>query len=372
MRIDRVILRSIRLPLLHFFETSFGRSYDKEALLLELQADGVSGWGECVSGEGPFYSYEDFKTSWYVLSTFLLPQLLETGWVDPESYAQSVEPIRGHPMAKATVESALWDLKARSEERPLWKVLGGTRTRIPCGVSIGIQDSVQELLEKIQIELERGYRKIKVKIKPGWDLDVLDAIRDRFGSIPLMADANSAYRLTDLETFVAMDRFELMMIEQPLYHDDIFEHASLQRSIRTPICLDESIEHARDASAALDLGSCRIINIKMGRVGGAAEARRIHDLCQARGIPVWCGGMLETGIGRAHNIALSTLENFSIPGDVSASRRYFERDTIQPAVTVDADGCIEVSDKPGIGFEPDLEFIDFITVKQRVFSPMGK
>jgi O-succinylbenzoate synthase len=251
---------------------------------------------------------------------------------------------------------------------PLWELLGGVRRTIPCGVSIGIQDTPQQLLVKIQDELDSGYRRIKLKIKPGWDLDILKRVRDRFPDVPLMVDANGAYGREDFEHLGKLDEFRLLMIEQPLFHDDLFEHSRLQRELETPLCLDESIRHLRDAQLAIELEACRVINIKIGRVGGIVEAKRIHDYCLQSGVPVWCGGMLETGIGRAVNVAISTLENFILPGDVSASRRYFEKDTIVPQVEVTPEGVIEVSTSPGVGYETDLERVEEVTVQKDSFS----
>jgi O-succinylbenzoate synthase len=364
MKIDRIILREIRLPFINFFETSFGRTYHKDAVLVEIQSDSLSGWGESVAGEGPFYSPEDHNTAWYILTEFLAPRTMQKQIVEPQKFILDASSVRGHNMAKAAIESALWDLNAKAAGVPLWKLLGGSRKNIPCGVSIGIQDTPGQLLEKIDQERKAGYQKIKVKIKPGWDFNILTLIRKRFPRIPLMADANSAYTTDDIPALKRLDEFELMMVEQPLYDDDILEHAKLQSTLDTPVCLDESIRHARDARHAIESKACRIINIKLGRVGGLGEAVRIHDLCRTHGIPVWCGGMLETGIGRAHNIALSTLDNFTIPGDVSASKRYFERDTVTNPVEVSPDGFIEAPMDPGIGFDPDLERIDQITVRK--------
>lgn len=369
MKISRIVLRLLRMPFVSFFETSFGRVYEKETILVQVQDDsGQEGWGECVAAENPFYSYEDVHSAWPVLTRLLAPRLLENTISTPEDYPGLVSFIRGHPMAKASLEMALWDLFAKRLEKPLWRVLGGVFEEIPCGVSIGIQDHQNDLLRKIEKELDAGYRKIKIKIKPGWDVEITKLVRQHFPDAPLMVDANSAYTLRDVDHLKELDPFDLMMIEQPLHYDDIYEHSVLQQRISTPVCLDESIRHHRDAALALHLGSCRIINIKIGRVGGVIEAMKIHDLCKDQGIPVWCGGMLETGIGRAHNIALSTLPNFAIPGDVSASGRYFRKDVIQPAVEVNSRGFIEVPDAPGIGYQPDLDRIEEITVKQQAFT----
>jgi len=279
--------------------------------------------------------------------------------------------IRGHRMAKAAVENALWDAEAKEKQQPLWKLLGGTLPEISCGVSIGIQDSVGQLLEKIQTELAAGYRRIKVKVKPGWDINVLERIRARWPDILLSCDANSAYTLDELEHLRKFDQFNLLMIEQPLWDDDIYYHCRLQKELRTAICLDESIHHARDAAHALDAGACRIINIKVGRVGGFTEAKRVHDVCASRNIPVWCGGMLESGVGRAHNIALSTLENFRLPGDVSASRRYWKEDIVEPEVEVTPQGTIVIRDEPGTGYRVREDLIEKLTVRKETIRAGG-
>lgn len=365
MRIESVTLRQIQLPFIHFFETSFGRSHEKHAVLVEIQSNGLKGWGECVADEGPFYSYEDVETSWHILSDYIADALIGEP-VAPREFSASVARIRGHSMAKAAAETALWDLEAKSRNQPLWKLIGGTRERIACGVSIGIQDSPEQLLEKIETEVAAGYKKIKIKIKPGWDVDIVRTVRKHFPDLPLMVDANSAYSIEDTEHLLQLDEFQLLMIEQPLYQDDFVEHSKLQAVLKTPVCLDESIRHARDARHACEMRSCEIVNIKMGRVGGLQEAIKVHDTCKELGIPVWCGGMLETGIGRAHNIALSTLENFSIPGDVSAAKRYFEKDTVVPLIEVTDDGHIVPPSGPGIGYEPDLEWIETITVREEI------
>ncbi len=357
LKIEEVTLREIRLPLVNFFETSFGRVYERRVLLLELRTEASTGWGECVADDAPRYSYETVDTAWAILKRFVVPTILGCTIEDPDELSKMLKSIRGHSMAKACVESAFWDAQAKSLGVPLWQFLGGTRSKIPCGVSIGIQDSPEELLRKIEKELRSGYQRIKIKIKPGWDTEIVREVRRRFPKIPLMVDANSAYTAADFDRLRELDQFDLMMIEQPLAHDDVFLHGKLQDQIQTPICLDESIRHSADALQAIELEACRIINIKMGRLGGHAEARRTHDLCQSHQIPVWCGGMLETGIGRAHNVALSTLQNFTLPGDVTASHRYFRRDTIRPSVEVTADGHIIPSDEAGIGYEPDIDWI---------------
>ena len=370
MQVEKAVLREIYLPLLHGFETSFSRIEGRHVLLLELDCGDHTGWGECVADDGPFYSYETIHTAWPVLTRLILPSLVQRSWSHPNELGPAFAFIRGHSMAKACVEAALWDAWSKRQHKPLWKVLGGTRSRIECGVSIGIQKSPDILLEKIERELQDGYCKIKIKIKPGWDVDIVRLVRRHFPQIPLMVDANSAYRLEDAAHLRSLDELGLLMIEQPLAHDDLLDHSRLQSQIETPLCLDESICHQRDARHAIQLGACRIINIKMGRLGGHAESLRVHDACRDSGIPVWCGGMLETGIGRAHNIALSTLDNFSIPGDVSASRRYFERDTIVPAIEVEPDGCITPPTSPGIGYQPDREWIEELTRRRQGFAPL--
>jgi O-succinylbenzoate synthase len=365
--IEAVELREIRLPLVHFFETSFGRTTERRIVLARvLDRDGAEGWGECTAGEGPFYSDEWTDSCWLTLQTFLVPMILGRGLGRAADVFSLMKPVRGYRMAKATLETACWDLEARRAGLSLWKHLGGVRREIPCGVSIGIQDSVEALLEKIAREVDAGYQRIKIKIKPGWDVQVLEQVRTRFPRVALMADANSAYTLADMLVLRAMDEFDLMMIEQPLAHDDILDHASLQRALRTPICLDESIHSDRDARQAIDAGSCRIINVKLGRVGGHTEARRVEETCRERGIPVWCGGMLEAGIGRAHNIAMSTLEGFTLPGDVSASARYWHEDIIEPPVNVSPRGTIIAPDAPGLGYEINVTRIESLTVRKEM------
>jgi O-succinylbenzoate synthase len=342
-------LRLVRLPLVRFFETSFGRVSDRSFVLVRLEEDGATGNGECVAESNPFYSAETTGTAWHVITAFIAPMVLGRVFDHPRQIFDAVRAIRGHNMAKAAVEMAAWDLFAQQRGEPLSHVLGGTRTAIESGVSIGIQDSLEELAERVQIEIAAGYRRVKIKIKPGWDVAAVEFIRLRFGRIPLMVDANAAYTLEDAGHLAELDRHDLMMIEQPLEYDDIRHHARLQRQIRTPICLDESIHSIGAAEEAIETGACRIINIKPGRVGGHAQSIRLHDLAASHQIPVWHGGMLESGIGRAHNIHLSTLPNFSLPGDVAASRRYYAPDLIDPEIVVRPDGTIAVPDAPGIG-----------------------
>jgi o-succinylbenzoate synthase len=364
MKPEAITLREIQMPLVQFFETSFGRIYSRRILLLTAHCEGLNGWGECVAGEDPFYSSEWIESSWPTITRYLAPAVLGRNLDRARDCAALFSRVRGHRMAKAALENALWDAEAQQKNHPLWKLLGGTRTEIPCGVSIGIQDSVEQLLEKIQIELAAGYRRIKVKVKPGWDVNVLERIRSRWADITLSCDANSAYTLDQVEHLRTFDQFNLLMIEQPLWDDDIFYHARLQKELRTAICLDESIIHARAATVAIATGACRIINIKVGRVGGFTEAQKIHDLCQSQNVPVWCGGMLESGIGRAQNIALSTLQNFHLPGDVSASKRYWKEDIIEPEVEVSSHGMIAISDQPGTGYRIKEDLIEKLTVRK--------
>ena len=365
MIINAVELREIRLPLVHFFETSFGRTTRRRIVLARvIDRDGAEGWGECTAGEEPFYSDEWTDSAWSTLQTFLAPMIIGKTIERAADVFSLMNPVRGHRMAKATLETACWDLEAKRAGIPLWKHLGGVRREIACGVSIGIQDSPEALLEKIEREISAGYQRIKIKIKPRWDVWILEQVRARFPRIALMADANSAYTLSDVPLLRSMDEFDLMMIEQPLAHDDIIDHAELQRHIRTPVCLDESIHSHADARHAIDLGACRIINIKLGRVGGHGEAQRVEQICRRRDVPVWCGGMLESGVGRAHNIAMSTLEGFTLPGDVSASARYWDEDIIEPPVTVTTRGTIVAPTAPGLGYDINLARVDALTVRK--------
>jgi len=365
IKIERLVLRHIRMPLVHFFETSFGRTYERDIILVEAICGDISGWGEVTAGENPFYNEEWTGSIWPLLIDYVGPRILNHDLASPEDVAPRTAHIRGHRMARGGVEAAIWDLQARLNNEPLWRTIGGgARDQIPCGVSIGIQNSVDELLAKIETELADGYQRIKMKIKPGWDVDVVRQVRTRFPDIKLMVDANSAYTLADTNHLKRLDEFYLMMIEQPLDHDEIIDHATLQAALETPICLDECIRSAHHAEQAIRLNACRIINIKLGRVGGFAEAKRVHDICQANGIPVWCGGMLESGIGRGHNIALTTLPNFVLPGDVSASKRYWARDIIQPPIEVTSEGTIVVSKCPGFGYEIDGDYLENLVVRR--------
>jgi O-succinylbenzoate synthase len=368
MKVERITLREIRMPLVTPFETSFGRTVHRRILLVQAEADGLSGWGESVAGEGPFYAPETVETAWHILRDFLWPLLKEREFASASEVWEILSPVRGHNMAKGAIEAALWDAEAKQKGIPLWKLLGGARSEIPCGVSIGIKETVEDLVATVERELAAGYQRIKIKIKPGKDIEPVERLRQRFPRVRLMVDANSAYRLDDWPHLKRLEAYYLMMIEQPLGWDDIYSHAELQRKLDTPICLDECIHSEEHAQAAIALGACRIINMKLGRVGGYTPARRIHDLCRAKQIPVWCGGMLESGIGRAHNIALSTLENFSLPGDVAASRRYWQEDVIDPEVEVTAQGTIRVPTAPGIGFAPRLDRIEQLTARKEILT----
>jgi o-succinylbenzoate synthase len=365
LNIDAIHLREINMPLAHPFETSFGLTTARRILLIELESDGLTAWGECVAGEHPYFSDETIDTAWIITETELGPRLLEAdverGGDCPDIFRQ----VRGHRMAKAALENAMWDLEAQVERLSLAELLGGTRPVIPCGVSIGIQPSKVQLMEKIETELAAGYQRIKLKCKPGWDTAIFEEVRARWPNITLSCDANSAYRMKDIDHIASWEQFNLLMIEQPLWYDDFYFHSMLQKRLMTAICLDESIRNRRDALAAIDMESCRIINIKVGRVGGFSEAIAVHNAAEERGIPVWCGGMLETGIGRSHNIALSSLPNFSLPGDVSASSRYWSEDIIEPAVTVSSKGEIRVPTAVGRGFEVRRERIEALTVRRQ-------
>ncbi len=369
IKLDSITLRQIRMPLVHFFETSFGRTYERHMVLVEVKADGLSGWGEVTAGENPFYNEEWTDSAWLILRDYAGPRLLHHMIESANTAGERTGHIRGHNMARGGLEVAIWDLEARMLGKPLYQhVGGGARREIPCGVSIGIQDSVPELIAKIETELAVGYQRIKMKIKPGKDVDVIREVRRRFPTTKLTADANSAYTLEDVQLLKSLDQFDLTMIEQPLGHDEIIDHAKLQAELKTPICLDECIRSAHQAQQAIEMGAARIINIKLGRVGGFAEAKKVHAAAMAANVPVWCGGMLEAGIGRAHNIAMATLPNFVLPGDVSASKRYWARDIIHPEVEVTPQGTIAVRDEPGFGYELDHDFIRSITVREETLT----
>lgn len=367
MEIKSIILRQIKMDLLHPFTTSVGTEEDKDIILVEVKSkSGLSGWGESVSITQPIYNEETVKTNWHMMSDHLIPLLYQEPVTHPDEVSERFIKIRGNYNAKAAIEMAVWDLYAKEKNMTLAKALGGERDKIEVGVSVGIQQSQAKMLKQIDGYLKAGYKRIKVKIMPGWDVDIIRLIRQEFPHIQLMADANCAYTLNDIEHLKALDEFGLTMIEQPLAHNDIVDHARLQDQLKTPICLDESIHSAEDARKAIELGSCRIINLKIGRVGGLTESKKIHDLCELHNVPMWCGGMLEAGIGRAHNIAITSLNNFTLPGDTAPSSHYWKRDIITPEVEM-KDGYIYIPESPGIGYEPDLEQIENITSYSRFY-----
>jgi o-succinylbenzoate synthase len=368
MRLRKITLREIQIPLIAPFETSFGSTALRRILLVEADVDGISGWGESTAGENPYYSYETVETACHIIGDFLWPMLKGRELNAASEVFDLLAQVRGHNMAKAAVETAIWDAEAKQKNLPLAKLLGGAREEISSGVSIGIQPSIEVLIAKVEKELAAGYQRVKIKIKPGNDVEPARALRQRFPRLRLMVDANSAYSLEDTLLLQQLDQFFLIMIEQPLGYDDIYSHAALQRQLETPICLDECIHDIEHARAAIEIAACKIINMKLGRVGGHTAARRIHDLCQSKSIPVWCGGMLESGIGRAHNIAMSTLPNFTLPGDVSASRRYWTEDIIEPEVEVTPKGTIRVPTAAGIGYAPRLDRIEALTKQRKVLE----
>jgi o-succinylbenzoate synthase len=371
MKIDSIVLRELRMSLVHPFTTSFGETRDRRVLLVEVRSEGLTGWGECTVGEHPHFNEESTDAAWVTLRQELAPMLAAAEDPAPGKCSALFGRVRGNRMAKAALENAVWDLEAQIRQVPLYELLGGVRETIPCGVSIGIQPSVEKLLEKVETEISAGYQRIKLKCKPGLDVSLFEAVRKRWPDIRLSCDANSAYRLRDSEHLVTFDQFKLLMIEQPLWADDFYFHSMLQQRLETAICLDESIRNRRDALAAIEMESCRIINVKLGRVGGFSEAIAIHNATLERGIPIWCGGMLESGIGRSHNIALSTLENFSLPGDVSASRRYWADDIIEPEVTVSSSGEIRVPNTPGRGFEVRTDLVERLTVRKEEIKALA-
>jgi O-succinylbenzoate synthase len=368
MKIESIVVREIHMRLKSPFETSFGTVQNRRILLVEVAADDVSGWGEVTAGETPGYNSETTDTAWHILSDFIGPLLPGRSLASASEFPELVSHIRGHEMAKSGVESALWDAEARLAGVSLSGLLGGTKQAIDCGVSLGIRETPQSLVAKVEQELRSGYQRVKLKIKPGKDYDFVKAVRNEFPKILLSVDANSAYQLDDAKHLAAFDDFSLLMMEQPLAWDDIYAHAKLQALIKSPICLDECIHNTRHALAAIELNACRIINIKVGRVGGHSEARLLQKVCQERGIPVWCGGMLESGIGRAHNVAVSALPGFTLPGDVSASSRYWDEDIIEPEVEVSANGTIRVPTAPGMGYQVRRDRVEALTVRSQTFS----
>jgi len=368
MRIDSIELHHTKMELVSPFTTSMGTEYDEEHIIVRIDADGITGWGESVAEGTPFYSYETVKTAWHILQDFLIPSILGKNITSIDEAISLYSKVRGHMMAKAGIEAALWDAFAKSKKVSLSKLLGGTRNKIDVGVSIGIQSNPEQLIKKVEGYLAEGYKRIKIKISPGNDIQYVKALRKEFPNLLLQVDANSAYELKNIDLFIAMDNFNLLLIEQPLGYEDIYDHSKLQRELKTPICLDESIHSLDDTRAAIELDSCRVINIKPGRVGGFAESKLIHDYCASKNIPVWCGGMLESGIGRAGNVALASLPNFTLPGDISASKRYYKEDIVEPEFIVNKDGTMDVPTKPGIGVEVNIKKLEKVTIFKKEYS----
>lgn len=368
MKIERIELKHIKMELVSPFITSMGTENYEEHIIVRADAEGITGWGECIAQVKPFYTYETVETAWHILQDFLIPSMLGKNVSSISEVIKLYSKVRGHRMAKAGLEVALWDLFAKSQNISLSKMLGGTRDKVDVGVSIGIQKSESELIKIVNIYLEEGYKRIKIKISPGNDIRYIKALRKEFPEILLQVDANSAYTLDDVNLFKQMDEYKLLLIEQPLGYEDIYNHSKLQREINTPICLDESIHSLNDIRAAIELDSCRVINIKPGRVGGFTESKLIHDYCASKKIPVWHGGMLESGIGRAGNIALASLSNFTLPGDISASKRYYKEDLVEPEFVVNIDGTMEVPNQPGIGVEVNLKRLEKVTVRKESFT----
>jgi O-succinylbenzoate synthase len=369
MKIEKVELSLLKLPYVHFFETSFGREYERTFILTKVYAEGLFGYGEVVASASPLYSSETTTTAWHVLKDFLIPMMFKNSIATPEEFYGAAGKFRGHSMAKAGMELALWDLKANKEGVPLSTLWGGVRKNIAAGVSCGIEDSLSELIDRIAAYLEEGYQRIKIKIKPGWDIEACEAVRKKFPDLPLQVDANGAYGFSEKEHLKKLDAFNLLMVEQPFPPYDLWDHSRLQKEMRTPLCLDESILSETTARQAYEMGSCRIVNIKVGRVGGFVEAKKIHDFCEARNISVWCGGMLESGIGRAHNLHIAALPNFKFPNDLSASNRYWKQDLIDPEIVLEKGGVIKVPTGQGIGVNPVEERVRKATLQREVFKP---
>jgi O-succinylbenzoate synthase len=349
MKIEQIRLHHLRMPLVAHFETSFGRIVERDCILVEIQSEGLTGWGECVADRDPGYCYETSGTAWHILMDFIAPQILGADLADAADFQERVANIRGHQLAKAGVEMALWDLLGQRQGKSLRELFGGQQTRVPVGVSVGLQDSPEILLKTVEKYLAEGYRRVKLKIKPGRDVGDTRVVRQAFPDLLLQVDANSAYSLESASALLPLDELDLLLIEQPLFEDDIWDHARLQKMLKTPVCLDESITSPRHARYALEMQACRVINIKPARCGGLGQGIEIHDMCQRAGIPVWCGGMLETNIGRASNLALASLPNFSLPGDISASARYYHEDVTEETFTLNSDSTIDVPARPGLG-----------------------
>ncbi len=371
MRIERVELRHLRMRLRTPFETSFGCEAERDCLVVRLEAEGLVGWGECAADRWPGYSYETVGTAWHFLEEFAVPRLLHGPIEGPAEVRARLHHLKGHPLARAGLEMAVWDLVGKASSKSLAALLGGTRQRVAVGVSVGIQPDVRSLVSTVASYIDQGYARVKLKIKPGRDVEEVRAVRREFPELRLQVDANSAYSLEDAAVFEAMDDLGLLLIEQPLAEDDLIDHSRLQARLRTPVCLDESILSLRHARQALDVGACRVINIKPGRVGGLCEAVAVHDLCLARGVPVWCGGMLETGIGRAANLALASLAGFTLPGDISATDRYYAEDIAEPRFVLNADSTITVPQGPGLGIEVSEAALETFTLRRAVLCDAG-
>lgn len=351
MKIERVELHHLQMPLVHAFETSTGRQHLRPFILVALHGGGLTGWGECVAEEGPWYSSETVGTAWHIMRDFLIPELLGQSIQSPADVVSHFAPVRGHAMARAGIESAVWDLLAQDQGISLAQMIGSVRDRVPVGVSVGIEPTVAKVVEQVNQFVKEGYARVKLKIKPGFDIELVRAVREKYPNLPLQVDANSAYTLDQADVFRQLDQFNLLLIEQPLHHDDIVEHAKLQSMVRTPICLDESVHSAEHAGWALSIKACKVMNIKVGRVGGLTAALQIHDMCAEHGVPVWCGGMLETNVGRAVNVALAGRPNFTLPGDISASSRYYHEDIAEPNFVLNDDSTISVPSLPGLGVQ---------------------
>jgi O-succinylbenzoate synthase len=369
MRIDCIELRQIRMRLKSPFETSFGVEYNRDCLIVQARGDGLTGWGECVAGRFPGYSYETVETAWHVLAECFIPVIFDQEFDSVDVLHRQLGRFKGHNLARAGLELALWDMLAKAQEAPLSKLLGGTSSRVPVGVSVGIQQDADRLIQVVRQYVAEGYKRVKVKIKPGRDVGDIKALRTSFPDLPLQVDANSAYDLDDIGVFEALDQMDLLLIEQPLAEDDLIDHSRLQARLQTPICLDESILSARHARQALEIDACRVINIKQGRVGGLKEAVTIHDVCREAAVPVWCGGMLETGIGRAANLALASLPGFALPGDISATDRYYAEDIAGPRFSLNEDSTIDVPQRPGLGVEVIQDALERVTLRRAAFRP---
>jgi O-succinylbenzoate synthase len=366
--IDEIEMRHVRMRLRSPFRTFFGAEFDRDCILLSLRGDGIEGWGECVASSFPGYNYETVGTAWHILKDFFIPALLRLAIADIQSYRDGIAHYRGHNLARAGLEMALWDLWGKAKGQSLSSLFKGEQESVPVGVSIGLQVDEQSLLNAVSEYVSSGYKRVKLKIKPGQDVKVVSCVRSAFTELMLQVDANSAYQLSDTPIFQAMDELDLVLIEQPLAEDDILDHRELQAQLKTSICLDESISCLRHARQAITLEACRIINIKAARVGGLSEAIKIHDYCYAHGVPVWCGGMLETNVGRASNLALASLPGFTLPGDISASDRYYETDIAEPSFVLNADSTIDVPKGPGLGVEVDQEALELVTLLKETFK----